>query len=501
VALLLAAVPCQAAHPCQSCHPKQVAGYAGAGMAHSLRRPTVEPQGSFTAAATRFTIQTDANGVVRQRMERGGAAAEQRVAYVIGSGRHASGYLIQVGDHLFQSPVCYYTGRHAFDLAPGYERISEPDFTRPVGEECVLCHSGRPLHVAGTANRYRSPMFAEEAISCERCHGPVEEHLRHPTPGSIVNPAKLPAAARDSICEQCHLTGVARVLNPGKDFADFHPGQRLEEVFTVYTRAGNRDFRVISHAEQLSMSACARRSRGQLWCGTCHDPHPDTPATAKTYNSRCQGCHAGALSGSHPAETDCIRCHMMRRPATDGGHTAFTDHRIARRPEPENPAAPGDELVAWRAPDSALEARNLALAYVAAGVSGRSPAQLVRGYRMLTEVEKKAPDDDAVLRAMGRVLLLGNRPEEALRAFGRVLALTPGNAGNEEDVGVALLEAGRVGEAVSHLEKAVALDPLLFTANTSLQEAYRRAGQPEKAEELARRMRSALGISPVSSEK
>ena len=173
-------------------------------------------------------------------MERGGEVSEYQVAYVIGSGSHAEGYLIQIADHLFQSPICYYTNRRAYDLAPGYERISDPDFTRPVGEECVLCHSGRPLHVAGTANRYTPPVFTEEAISCERCHGAAEEHLRRPVPGSIVNPARLAPAARDSICEQCHLAGVTRILNPGRSFEDFRPGQRLEEVFTVYVRAGAR---------------------------------------------------------------------------------------------------------------------------------------------------------------------------------------------------------------------------------------------------------------------
>jgi len=44
-----------------------------------------------------------------------------------------------------------------------------------------------------------------EAITCERCHGPSEKHLADPRAGTIVNPSKLAPAARDSICEQCHL--------------------------------------------------------------------------------------------------------------------------------------------------------------------------------------------------------------------------------------------------------------------------------------------------------
>jgi tetratricopeptide (TPR) repeat protein len=460
-------------------------------MATSLRTPGNEPNGTFTASNTRFTIRRDSKGLW-QRMDRAGEVSEYRVAYVIGSGKHAAGFLILIGDHLFQSPVCYYPDRKSYDLAPGYEHIPEPDFTRPVNEECVLCHSGRPLHVAGTANQYAAPVFAEEAISCARCHGPLEEHLRRPAPGSIVNPAKLAPAARDSVCEQCHLAGVTRVLNPGKEFGDFHPGQRLEDVFTVYTHAGARDFKVISHAEQLALSACARNSQGKLWCGTCHDPHAQAAQTFETYNSRCQSCHQGKLAETHPAANNCVGCHMTRRQAQDGGHTVFTDHRIMRRPGAEGQVAAADELAAWRDPEPALRSRNLALAYVNAGISSRSPAMMVRGYRQLTEVQKTAPDDVAVLRGIGRALLLGKQPAEALRAFARVLQLAPDNAASEEDVGVASLESGQLDEAAAHLERALSLDPLSLTAAAALEEAYRKQGRTEKSEALHSKMRLAM---------
>ena len=482
-----------AAHPCESCHPKEVAGYSRSAMARSLRRPGKEPSGTFTSAGsgTRFTIRLDNTGVW-QRMERAGEVSEYPVAYVIGSGSHAAGYLIQVGDHLFQSPICYYTNHREYGLAPGFERIGAPDFTRPVGEECVLCHSGRPLYVRGTANQYTRPVFTEEAISCERCHGGSGEHLNRPVAGSIVNPAKLAPAARDSICEQCHLAGVTRVLNPDKSFGDFRPGERLEETFTVYVRGGARTFKVISHAEQLALSACARNSQGRLWCGTCHDPHPRATATLETYSGRCQTCHQGKLPQSHPTGTTCVSCHMTRRQAQDGGHTVFTDHRITRRPQSDEPGSPSEDLVVWRDPASALQTRNLALAYVSAGISGRSPAQIVRGYRMLTEVQRAAPSDIGVLRGIGRALLLGKEPLEALKAFERVLQLMPDNATSEEDAGVACLESGQVEKAATHLELALELDPLQLSAATALQAVYRRQGENEKAAAVADRIRRAM---------
>jgi Flp pilus assembly protein TadD len=148
---------------------------------------------------------------------------------------------------------------------------------------------------------------------------------------------------------------------------------------------------------------------------------------------------------------------MTRRQAQDGGHTVFTDHRIAKRPTPKEPPAPTDELVAWRDPDPALQGRNLALAYINAGISNRSPAMIVRGYRGLTEVQKTSPDDVAALRGIGRALLLGRQPLEAMRAFERVLQLVPDSATSEEDVGVSCLEAGQWDEAALHLERALSL--------------------------------------------
>jgi predicted CXXCH cytochrome family protein len=467
-------------------------------MARSLRRPGNEPGGIFAAASsgTRFTIRSDSKGTW-QRMERGGEVSEYQVAYVVGSGSHAEGYLIQIADHLFQSPICYYTNRRVYDLAPGYERIAAPDFTRPVGEECVLCHSGLPLHVSGTLNRYTPPVFAQEAITCERCHGAAEEHLRRPVPGSILNPARLAPAARDSICEQCHLTGVTRIPNPDRNFGDFRPGQRLEETFTVYVRPGAHAFKVISHAEQLALSACARNSQGKLWCGTCHDPHSQAVATSQTYSALCQKCHKGKLPKSHPSDSRCVSCHMTRRQAQDGGHTVFTDHRITRRPVPDEAAAQPDDLVAWRDPEPALQARNLALAYLNAGVSGRSPTQMVRGYRMLTEVQKAAPGDIGVLKGIGRALLLGKEPLEALRAFERVLQLNPNSATSEEDVGIACLESGQEENAAAHLERALELDPLQLSAATVLQAVYQRQGDTEKAAALGIRIRRTLQGPPM----
>jgi len=195
------------------------------------------------------------------------------------------------------------------------------------------------------------------------------------------------------------------------------------------------------------------------------------------------------LPDAHPAGRDCITCHMTSRQAADGGHTVFTDHRISRRPAPDpadsaDPQATPPELVAWRDPDPAFAKRNLALAYVNAGISSRSPVEIVRGYRMLTEVQEKHPDDIAVLRGIGRTLLLGKEPAESLKAFERVLQLLPDDPQSEEDAGVACVEAGKLQEAAAHLERALQLDRLQLSAASVLQNVYRRLGENKKADAL-----------------
>ena len=123
---------------------------------------------------------------------------------------------------------------------------------------------------------------------------------RHPV-RPIINPRKLSFRARDSICEQCHLSGVARIPNPGNQINDFRPGEELEDIFSVYLYESSRDpsranpLTVISQAQQLALSTCAQQSHGKLWCGSCHDPH-EKPANPDVYfRARCLSCHGSDI--------------------------------------------------------------------------------------------------------------------------------------------------------------------------------------------------------------
>ncbi len=482
---------------CIFCHPAEVEGYSRSAMAHSLRRAGEEPEGTVNANGSRITMHSSSEGYW-QRWENAGDSKEYRIDYVVGSGIHASGYLVDLGGHLFQSPVAFYTSRKSYDLAPGYENQPDPDFTRPVSEECVLCHSGTALHVAGTLNQYRSPVFTAEAITCERCHGPAEKHLADPRAGTIINPAKLEPVARDSICEQCHLFGAARVINPGKKFSDFVAGQRLEDTFTVYRNsvpAGTSTgaFKVISHVEQLALSACARNSGGRLWCGTCHDPHDKLLQPVQYYRARCLACHASSFPASHPTrESDCLGCHMPRRDAKDGGHTAFTDHRIQRRPETQPDLPPDAGIAAWREPSPELQARNLGIAYIDAGMQRHSSTFIIQGYRTLTGVQRQFTNDGDFFKWIGEALLLGKETSDAKIAFERALQLDPDSALTEASAASPYIQEGNTGRAIDHLERAVSLDPLYLPAASTLIGLYQKEGKTAEAAELSSKISAAM---------
>jgi tetratricopeptide (TPR) repeat protein len=491
---------CWAAYPCDACHPKEVAGFAESAMAHSLGPPRPLPAGNFIhpSSKTRFSARWDGTRMV-QNLERNSASAEYDIAYAIGSGNHAIGFLIQMGDHLFQSPIAWYTKHEIWDIAPGYEETRAPDFNRPVTPQCLFCHAGQARPVRGTLNRYAAPPFQAEAITCERCHGPTKEHLRSPIPGSIINPRKLSFRARDSICEQCHLSGVARIPNPGNQISDFRPGEELEDVLSVYLYESSRDpsranpLKVISHAQQLALSTCARQSQGKLWCGSCHDPH-EKPANPRVYfRDRCLACHASQLAG-HPKPTDdCIGCHMQRRPVRDGGHTAFTDHHISRWPRSDTASDNTPErLVAWRDPPAAFVKRNLGLADIEVGRQFQSTPHMLEALRLLTDCKHDFSYDPAVSTGIGMVLLGMKHGAEAAASFAQAAQVEPGVGSHYLDEGFAWKAANQPAKAIENFEKALQLDPLLEPAYRELAALYSQAHDPEKVRNAWERYLRAL---------
>ncbi|MGA8030415.1 MAG: hypothetical protein WB992_25010 [Bryobacteraceae bacterium] len=83
--------------------------------------------------------------------------------------------------------------------------------------------------------------------------------------------------------------------------------------------------------------------------------------------------------------------------------------------------------------------------------------------------------------------------QEAKFAFDRLLQLDPSNPVNEENAGRAELACGNPGAAISHLQKAVKMDPLLLSTIEVLEKIYRERGDTAAEAALEEQIRQAIG--------
>jgi tetratricopeptide (TPR) repeat protein len=180
-----------------------------------------------------------------------------------------------------------------------------------------------------------------------------------------------------------------------------------------------------------------------------------------------------------------ISRHSSRNSASTRWHSAFTDHRIQRRPQTQTDLPADAGLTAWRDPSPDLQKRNLGIAYVEIGLQRRSPDFLLQGYRTLTEVQQQFANDSEVFRWIGQALLIGKQQSEAAIALERALKLDPGSAIAEASAAAPYLQQGDADRAMAHLERAVTLDPMDLPTAIALIDLYQKQGKRAEAAELS----------------
>ena len=422
------------------------------------------------------------NGQMIHHLSEDGMHASYPIRYQIGAGKVGHSYLSVQAGFLLESPISYYT-KFGWDISPGYRNTDMLDFNRVLDSRCLFCHSNAVSSSQGPAPGGASL----SPIGCERCHGSANEHLRRPSAGTILNPAKLSVRARDSICEQCHLEGVARILNPLKTLRDFSPGQDLAETLAIYVikNENSSSHVAVSQAEQLALSRCSRASSGKLWCGSCHDPHAAKQNSNAEIKAICSGCHPQLSPASHSsALTECVSCHMPRLTPKDIAHAATTDHRILAKPSAHETVLPPTprRLQAWREPPSDFARRDLALAELqAAGTPGFEDLAL-SGAKALAEISPNLlPNDGAALAALASVKLSENQSADAVELFKRAEQADSSNAQFALYLGIAAKKAGHGDEAIRALRRSIQLNPSLEKAYLELASLYTQSGQPAAA--------------------
>lgn len=459
---------------CVTCHQSIVDSYLRTGKARSVAKPRAEVQAQrqwlheFSGRTMGVVWQ---QGKMTHFMQTKGAVEPYEVEWAIGSGNQAKNYIVRIGDSLFQSPLAWFANRMIWDMAPGYVIDANPTFYRPLQSDCLYCHATRSAPIAGTQNRYNDPPIPEPAITCDRCHGDPTAHIAKPAKANIVNPATLPAARRDAVCDACHLQGESRVTNPGKQVTDYRPGMAMEDVFSIYVARRNSDdtiLKVQSHAEELAASRCAIASQGKLWCGTCHNSHSEPPEKTRAayYRDKCVQCHSGEPAETHrrKAGTDCAGCHMPKQRQFDGSHASRTDHWIRTKKSEEKFLDRGELLQAWRQPPAALQNRNLALAYLNNAERTRSLKRLREGLQKLDAAVREGHTDGDVALAAGLQYVRQKSPDRALPWLQRAVEDQPANSLRRLHFAAALAQAGKTEEAKRQVLEAVKLEPLLEQA-------------------------------------
>jgi hypothetical protein len=476
---------------CATCHPKETALYSGSPMGNSLGPPTPVRAGRIVHQRSESAITVEPGAKMIHRLSERGLTAEYAIDYQIGAGILAHSYITQVNGYLFESPATWFRSS-GWDVSPGYARAPAIDFDRPITETCLFCHAGAAKFSGSDGRRLADTKVA--SITCERCHGPSEEHLRHPSAGNIVNPGKLAARARDSVCEQCHLEGAVRVLNPGKSWAEFHPGENFERTVAVYVlnQKGN-EVRAVSQFEQLALSKCASRSGGQLWCGTCHKSHGPPADRNREIRGVCTACHATLSKAAHPnSQPECVSCHMPRL-ATEFAHVAVTDHRILRRPgvPVEDNETRSQTLAAWVDPPAVFRQRDLILANLTAGHRQGLATIRLAGLSLLDVLPSSQRDaDSALLAAACEAMLDQGMLQKAVEACRRAEETQPESADRAMTLGIALNRSGDLAGAERQLNNAIRLDPSLKHAYVELWTLYDGQNKTrEKAETADRFLR------------
>jgi hypothetical protein len=434
----------------------------------------------------------------RQQRARQHIEGRRQLEYFVGSGAAARSYLLSYSGFLYEAPVAYYRDSASWKSAPGYAPLDYPYLTRPILPGCLACHASGIQRIPGTQNAYASPPFREGGVSCERCHGPGSDHISAGKP--MLNPARLAAAERDSICEQCHLSGEIRVAKSGKDDLAFRPGDRLRDDLTVFVRSGSPSpMKVTSHAEDLVESACKRASGEKLWCGTCHDPHsvPAADKKAAYFRGKCLACHqtsnCRAPQSARLANGDnCVACHMPRNPPSDIEHVVFTDHAIRRRDRRPGVSPPANaDLVPFGG--GAASTRDLGLAYAMLGKREQNPTYVERAFHLLQETVASGQADAPTLAYLAEFYRDRKDDAHALPLYEEAWRMDSTQSAVAAALGAYQMQRGNLEPAIRLWNQALAINPALVLVRINLATALLRTGRAEQARAT---LRQALEFQP-----
>ncbi|MFK8112069.1 MAG: multiheme c-type cytochrome [Rubripirellula sp.] len=313
------------ANACAECHQQKHAGFVH--TAHHRTSGLVAGDnvaGAFAAPQNEVLTSDDS---LKYRMLAEGSQRFQQIDFAdmqfkvpmdvfTGSAKSGQSYLYWHGDALFQDHVSYLAGADQWIPSPGFQD-NHVSFSRVIRLACLECHTTY-------VKEKRAPNFyhADSAIwgiSCERCHGPGQQHVdyHHQNPEAkksmhIVHPKSLSRQSQLDICGQCH-SGSFRLLG---DAFSYRPGDDLSKHHELVNpdAQGVGGIHTSNQLTRLSMSKCFKES--EMTCTTCHNPHQNERGKTSVFTEACKSCHevndCGKFDqlGAAQINEQCISCHM-----------------------------------------------------------------------------------------------------------------------------------------------------------------------------------------------
>ena len=259
------------------------------------------------------------------------------VAFVYGT-KWKQRYFTKVGNDYFPLPAQWDVNHRIwrpYMVQPNTDwwvpHYPADNMKRPTGPLCDGCHS--------VNYNVQTKTVVEWNVGCERCHGPGSEHVRRPSPATIVNPARLDFVRANDTCIQCHSQGQP-VANPiaGQYYdwpVGFHQGGNLKDFWTLEEhKLGETNFTHFpdgtGHKNRMQGNDFVQSQMYThgVTCFSCHDTHgtANNADLVKPVSQLCLTCHGptspngprGATIEDHThhargsAGSECVACHMPK---------------------------------------------------------------------------------------------------------------------------------------------------------------------------------------------
>jgi len=307
---------------CQRCHAEVYNRWKNTRMANVIRDPKEHPDAILPDLSKKDPLVT---------------FTRDDVAFTYGS-KWKQRYFKKVGDDYFPLPVQWdithqvwraYFAREGTDWWTAF--YPADNMQRPTGPLCDGCHS--------VNYNIETKAVTEWNVGCEKCHGPGGDHVQRPSPGNIVNPARLDYVRANDVCIQCHSQGRP-LKNPvnGRyyDWAvGFVAGGALKDVWQLEEhKLGETTFTHFpdgtAHKNRMQgndFTSSQMYTHG-VTCFSCHDVHgtANNADLLKPASVMCLECHGpNSPNGPRAASIEqhthhqpgsrgsqCIECHMPK---------------------------------------------------------------------------------------------------------------------------------------------------------------------------------------------